>query len=409
GQAFTGSTLVQFSAEDQSGTHGTVTRTGTPSGDGRSLTIAVPELARTGNVTVLGSGASFALQVVPLIRSVGGAVTAGNTIELETTGVTPGEVTVTIDGHAATVVGLRDTVDLNSYSVGSPISGQQLLKVTVPAGVSTGVITITTPGGSASQVTGVTIAPQSPFLLAGDTDDTLATATAVSLPLNGSIAISGTAGDGANGAKDVDLYQVTLGVQEQLNVTINGNLYSQVRFFNAAGQQVGTQFGPYVSPNTTITSAAFVAPAAGTYYVGITGYSNVTYDPNVAASGTAESYSGPYTLTLERIVPGGTRVSGITATAGSGAPAIAGVASANIGDTITLNGSGLVNGDQIVFTGLENGGNLYSIVVNPTTVAADGASLTVVVPNEATTGTVRLVRDDGGVLLQIVPTLGRLD
>ena len=74
GQGFTNSTLVQFSAEDASGTHGTVTRTGTPSADGRSLSVVVPELARTGNVTVLGSGASFALQVVPLVRSVGGTV-----------------------------------------------------------------------------------------------------------------------------------------------------------------------------------------------------------------------------------------------------------------------------------------------------------------------------------------------
>src|SRR6185312_8421329 len=138
GQAFTGSTLVQFSAEDQSGTHGTVTRTGTPSGDGRSLTIAVPELARTGNVTVLGSNASFALQVVPLVRSVGGTVAAGNTIELETTGVTKGELSVKIDGQTATVVSVRDTVDINTGGITPAITGQQLVTVTVPSGVSAG-------------------------------------------------------------------------------------------------------------------------------------------------------------------------------------------------------------------------------------------------------------------------------
>ena len=152
-----------------------------------------------------------------------------------------------------------------------------------------------------------------------------------------------------------------------------------------------------------------MAPAAGTYYVGISGYSNTTYDPTVAASGTAASYTGAYTLTLERMTAGGTRISGITATAGSGTPAIAGVASANVGATITLAGTGLAAGDQVVFTGLENGGNLYSITVNPVTVAGDGTSLTVVVPAEATTGTVRLARDSGGVLLQIVPTVASLD
>src|SRR6185437_9477976 len=110
-------------------------------------------------------------------------------------------------------------------------------------------------------------------------------------------------------AKDVDLYQVTLGAQEQLNVVLNGNLYSQVRFFNAAGQQVGTQIGPYIIPNTAVLGAQFLAPSAGTYYVGITGYNNITYDPTVAASGTAASYPGAYALTLERIAAGGTRIS----------------------------------------------------------------------------------------------------
>ena len=32
------------------------------------MTVAVPSLARTGNVTVLGSGSSFELQVVPKAR-----------------------------------------------------------------------------------------------------------------------------------------------------------------------------------------------------------------------------------------------------------------------------------------------------------------------------------------------------
>ena len=409
GEGFTSGTLVQFSAEDASGVHGTVTRTGTASADGRSLTIVVPALARTGNVTVLGSGTPVALQVVPFARSVGGTVASGNTIEVETTGVTPAEVNVTIDGQAATVLGLRDTVDVNSYNVGSAIGGQQLLTLAVPAGVSAGVIAITTPGGATSLVTGASIAAQPTFSPADEAGDTLATAPVVPLPVNASVVIGGAVGDGANGTKDVDLYQVTLGGAEQLNVTINASPYTQVRFFNAAGQQVGTQFGPQVNPNTTSTAAHFTAPVAGTYYVGITGYNNVTYDPTVEASGTAAGFTGAYTLTLEHVAAGGTRVSGITATAASGTPAVSGVASANIGDTITLTGTGLVSGDQIVFTGLENGGNLYAIVVDPSTVAADGTSLTVVVPAEATTGTVRLARDDSGILLQIVPVLSHVD
>ena len=409
GQGFTSSTLVQFSAEDQTGTQGTVTRTGTASADGRSLSIVVPELARTGNVTVLGGAASFALQVVPLARSVGGTVAAGNTIEIETTGVTPGELTATIDGHAATVLSVRDTVDINQYGVGAPIYGQQLVKLLVPSGVGPGVIVLTTPGGSTSLSAGVSIANQTPLTPGTDAGDTLATATAVSLPVNASIAVSGTIGDGANGNRDVDLYQVTLSAGESLNVALNSTFYANIRFFNAAGQQLGTQFGSYVGPNTPTVSAQFVAPASGTYYVGITGYNNVSYDPTVSGSGGPASYTGNYALTLERMVQGGTRISGIVATAGSGTPTVAGVASANVGATITLTGTGLTSADQIVFTSIDDNGSLFAQTVNPATVASDGTSLTVVVPAQATTGTVHLARDQGGILLQVVPILSHVD
>ena len=43
----------------------------------------MPELAKSGVVRVLGNGASYTLQIVPLLRSVGGAVVAGNTIMVE--------------------------------------------------------------------------------------------------------------------------------------------------------------------------------------------------------------------------------------------------------------------------------------------------------------------------------------
>src|SRR5258708_9978915 len=105
----------------------------------------------------------------------------------------------------------------------------------------------------------------------------------------------------------------------------------------------------------------------------MSGYYNNTYDPTVSGSGAA-SYTGNYSLTLTRLGAGDTRVSGISAAATSGTPAKAGVASANVGQTITLNGSGFVSTDQVVFTGLEDGGNLTGITVTPATIAADGTS-----------------------------------
>jgi len=112
---------------------------------------------------------------------------------------------------------------------------------------------------------------------------------------------------------------------------------------------------------------------------------------------------------LQRLGAADTRLSGITASPTSGTPANAGVASANTGQTITLTGSGLLSSDQVVFTAIDIYGDLYNETVNPVAVAANGASLTVVVPADATTGAVRLARDTAGILLQVVPTLSHVD
>ena len=139
GSGFTNSTLVQFAAEDATGTLGTVTRTGTAGNNGTTLTIAVPELARTGALHVLGSAQSFALQIVPILRSVGGTVASGDTIEVEASGLVPGEVVVQVDGRGVGTFSIRDTADTNTYGVSnSPIGGQQLLTLTVPPSIGPG-------------------------------------------------------------------------------------------------------------------------------------------------------------------------------------------------------------------------------------------------------------------------------
>ena len=406
GQGFSNSTWVLFAAQDASGRNGFVARTGTAGSNGTTLTVVVPDLARTGLVQVLGSAASYQLQVVPVLRSVGGAVQSGNTIEIEATGLPPGEVVVQIDGQGVGSFSIRDTVDNNIYNVSNPIGGQQLLTLTVPPSVGPGVITVQTNGGTATLQSGVAIATQPNFTPGGDVGDTLATAAAVGLPANATISAPGSIGDGANGATDVDLYAVNLAVGDHLTITLSSAFYSHIRVFQADGTELGN-LSTYVSQNSSAT-VTLQAPATGTYYVGISGYYNTNYDPKTAASGSS-SYTGSYTLNLYRLAAGDTVLSGIGATAGSGTPALAGLASANVGQTITLTGTGLLSSDQVVFTGLDDSGNLFGIVVNPATVAADGTSLTVVVPTQATTGTVRLARESVGILLQVVPVLTHVD
>jgi hypothetical protein len=251
----------------------------------------------------------------------------------------------------------------------------------------------------------VTIAAQSDFVPTGDSGDTLATATAIPLPVNTSIAIPGTIGDGTNGALDVDLYQFTANRDDNIAITITSVGYSHIRVFNQSGAEL-TNLSTYIYANTP-TTLNLTVPATGTYYVGVSGYTNTGYDPAVAGSGSG-SYTGDYSMTLARLGAGDTRLSGITANAGSGTAAVSGIASANAGQTITLNGNNFLSSDQVVFTGINDNGDLLEIPVTPV-VAADGNSMTVAVPAQAATGAVRLARENVGILLQVVPTLTHVD
>ena len=77
--------------------------------------------------------------------------------------------------------------------------------------------------------------------------------------------------------------------------------------------------------------------------------------------------------------------------------------------SITLHASGLRNNDRVVFTTIDNNGNLAEETVNPASLDLATQTITVVVPDRATTGRVRLERDVTGVLLQVVPVLNDID
>ena len=85
GQGFTSSSLVRFQAVDDAGVVGTVTRGGNASSDGTKLTVTIPALARTGQVSVVGAADTHMLQVVPRLRGVGGTIAEGSTIIIAAT------------------------------------------------------------------------------------------------------------------------------------------------------------------------------------------------------------------------------------------------------------------------------------------------------------------------------------
>nr|WP_161501232.1 Ig-like domain-containing protein [Rhodopirellula sp. SM50] len=407
GRGFTAETLVQFEAVDANGVAGRLLRSGTVDSDGTRLTVTVPALARSGMVKVIGSSAEFALQIVPTLRSVGGPLAAGSPLLLEGTGLVEGDLAVTIDGQLVSTLDVLISSDQGL--------DQQVVDLTVPAGVSAGVVVVTTAGGSFTLRPAATIATEPDLFLGPDSGDTLATAVALNLPVNSVLNVhSQSIGDNAFGAQDVDLYRITVNAGDVICVDVTRQspfslVNSYVRLFDAAGNELASDVNSGPDGNSRLVDVRL--PAAGDYYLGVSSWVNTDYDPAVANSGSNAFYTGPYQLTVQRVDGGSSSLTGIVAAAQSGTAARSTIAAANVDQAITLAGAGFQDGDRVVFTTIDLNGNLTTSVVTPNSIAADGLSLEVQVPFNAASGMIRLERENVGQFLQIVPTLAdvRLD
>jgi len=125
-----------------------------------------------------------------------------------------------------------------------------------------------------------------------DAGDTIATAAPVEIT-SGALRLSGRIGDGSYGSRDVDLYRVTLAVGQTLVIDIDAQslagsstLDSYLRIFNAAGRQLASNDDAAGSLDSYLSVRATVA---GTYYVGVSGYGNSSYNASRAASGNRGS------------------------------------------------------------------------------------------------------------------------
>ena len=95
----------------------------------------------------------------------------------------------------------------------------------------------------------------------------------------------------------------------------------------------------------------------------------------------------------------------ITASAANGTPQNTATASANTGQSITLNGSGLDVSTDVVFSTIDQSGTLSEQIVRPNAVGAGGTSIQVIVPLNAVSGRVRVVGAANDFPLQIVATI----
>ena len=134
---------------------------------------------------------------------------------------------------------------------------------------------------------------------------------------------------------------------------------------------------------------------------------------DVFASNTRLTVTAPLDAALpyEVITEGGssgrlTDVTGTPATAETGTPTVVSLASANVGQSVTLEGNGFVEGvTKVTLEAMSSTGVPVIITVDPDSVAADGRSLVLTVPLDARTGTATTLSGGGGRFLQIVPTL----
>lgn len=134
----------------------------------------------------------------------------------------------------------------------------------------------------------------------GDPDDQIAEATRL-----GTIGVTETRNvTGAiGGPTDVDMIAFTVTAGQKLSFDIDSppgsSLDSCVRLFDASGRVLAeNDDGPNPSETQTVESyLEYTFATAGTYYLGVSGFANLSYDP-VTGSGDVSGSTGGYTLVI---------------------------------------------------------------------------------------------------------------
>ncbi|MBV8125397.1 MAG: hypothetical protein JO370_15140, partial [Paucibacter sp.] len=173
----------------------------------------------------------------------------------------------------------------------------------------------------------------------------------------------------------------------------NGSSY---RFGAGADAQVVVDPGPSLGPDVQ----QIYDPGQGQY---LNGQVTLTVPLTAGAFGAITvTTDGGVSTALS------TGLSSIQATAASGTPADSGQASANVGQTITIKGSGFSTSSSLLLRYIDYNGKPSMLLLHPVTAAADGTSATVKVPNEANGAFgLQMLGSSAQPMLQIVPTVTR--
>jgi hypothetical protein len=295
GTTFTGATAVSFN-----GTAAAFTVV-----NSTSITTSVPAGATTGNVTVTtpsgtSNGVAFTVTVV----------TPTPTITSFTPGSGPVGTSVTITGTNFTGA---TSVAFNGTAAAFTVNSATSISTTVPAGASTGTITVTTPGGTATSATSFTVVPAptiTSFTPASGPVGTVVTITGTNLTGATSVAFNGTAATTftVNSATQITATVAAGTTTGTISVTTPGGTATSATSFTVLLPPTITSFTPTSGPvgtSVAITGTNFTGATAVSFNGTAAGSFTVNSATSISATVAAGTTTGAITVTT----PGGTGTS----------------------------------------------------------------------------------------------------
>lgn len=230
-------------------------------------------------------------------------------------GVTPGRASIgyrTADSDVAIARRVRDAIN--------GAQSQALLKIT--AALSDGTMTGTASTSNRVNLFGNAVVSlqentTTRTQVVGEPSDTLTQAidTGIGTQQVAKFTGTGSIGDNAaltNSTSDVDLFSVRLEAGERLVIDVKGSQQAAffdgiLRLFDSNGVELAVN-DDFVPGATLDPRIDFTATTPGTYFVGVSGFANFFYNPQLAGSGSnffgSQFSTGPYTITLEKVSGG---------------------------------------------------------------------------------------------------------
>src|SRR5688500_226226 len=117
------------------------------------------------------------------------------------------------------------------------------------------------------------------------------------------LSVNPTAAGGISPGTDVDMYRVTVGRYDRLSIDVDRrgstSFDGYLRLFNRAGTQLASNDNGAAEAEALGRSPylAHTFPTAGTYYIGVSGRGNRTYNA-VTGSGDRAGSTGTYRITV---------------------------------------------------------------------------------------------------------------